>query len=76
MRGRPKVVFSRCIGNFFDFQIFNFISFLTKWQNGQLYFPGSYSEQPAKFVELMSLVQNLYMEDQAIKEKQAQKYRR
>ena len=76
MVGRPKIVFSKCIGNFFSFRVMNLIRYLDKWRENIYPYGGSYYEQPNKFVEVMDLIHNLVVEKQTAKEELSKKYKR
>ena len=59
MIGSPKILFKKCIGNFFDNKSMDLIKYFSKYKAGMMPYNGSYYDQPNKFVELMELVDNL-----------------
>lgn len=76
MTGWPKIVYSKCIGNFFDYRAMELIRYHSKFKDGIYPYHGSYYEQPAKFVEVMDLVQNLIMQKQSEMKATLSKYKR
>lgn len=59
MTGYPKIIYNKCIGNFFDFNALEYIKFFTKYKENMLPFDCGYYDLPSKFVDIMNLVQNL-----------------
>lgn len=76
MAGRPKILYSRCIGNFFNFEAMELIRLLSKYQQNIYPYSGGYYEQPSKFVEAMNLIDNLLSEHKAEQESALKKARR
>jgi len=76
MVGYPKIIYNKCLGNFVDYNVVEFINFNDRFLAGQMYYPGSYSEQPAKFVEAMDLIHNLFKEHEQVVKKRMGKYGR
>ena len=76
MKGSPKVVYAKCIGNFFNFKAMELVKYLGMYDKNLFPYPGTYYEQPNKFVEAMELVQNLYIENQTEKEQKLKRYKR
>jgi hypothetical protein len=68
MKGRPKIKYSKCIGNYFNFSSMELVRYYAKFKENVFPYNGSYYEQPNKFVEAMELVQNLFMEHKEQKE--------
>lgn len=62
MEGRPKILYSKCIGNFYDTRAMYFIRNRERFSSGLYDYAGTYGQQPNKFVETMELVQNLTMQ--------------
>jgi hypothetical protein len=52
-----EILFDRCIGNYFSHQAVHWITIHTHFQRGVLPFPGSLSEQPAKVLEIFSVIE-------------------
>jgi hypothetical protein len=73
MAGRPRILYYKCIGNFFSFSAMGLIRLISKFQDNIFPYDGAFYEQPAKFVESMQLIDNLLSEH---KESQAQALKR
>ena len=69
--GNPKVLYNKCVGNYYNGFWANLINYHPQYEKGLLPFEGSLMSQPAKFVEVMALVHNLVREKETEKEKQA-----
>ena len=76
MKGRPKIVYSKCIGNFYSFRVRDLVGYLGIYNKNIYPYAGSYYDQPAKFVEAMELVQNLHIQKQEEKEAQLSRRKR
>ena len=76
MTSWPKILYSKCIGNFFDFRAMNLINYFHKYNKNAFPYKGSYYEQPNKFIEVMDLIGSLLSQDQAEKEEKLKKYKR
>jgi hypothetical protein len=76
MDGRPKIVYKRCIGNFFSFKVMDLIRYSGKYSKNIFPYKGSYYDQPNKFVESMELVQNLIMQKESEKKNRLEKRRK
>lgn len=63
-KDNPKIMYRKCIGNYFNNYWASIINMSDKWDNGIMPFSGSYYDQPAKFVEVMNLIYNLRSENQ------------
>lgn len=73
MKGSQKILYYKCPALFYSSYVAEFINYLSNYEKGIFPYPGSYSEQPAKFVDLMELVNNLMSEHQTeLTEKQKQ----
>ena len=72
----PKIVYSKCIGNFFNYKAMDLIRYAGKWRENIFPYDGNYYNLPSKFVESMELVQNLLMEQQSEKEKKMESFKR
>lgn len=59
-----------------DYRVVELINFSRKFESGQLYYPGTMSDQPAKFVEAMELIHNLFNEHEQSVRKKLGKYGR
>lgn len=66
--GNPGVKYRSCIGNYYDGQWGAFINSYKWYEKGIFPYPGSFFEQPSKYVEAMSLVETLMEEDAKRKE--------
>lgn len=71
-KGNPAIEYFNCIGNHYYGQWSGIINYYPKWEKGILPFSGGYSEQPAKFVEIMDLVHNLIKENEQESERKQQ----
>lgn len=65
----PKVLYNKCIGNYYNGYFAVFINDYIKFKEGLLPFEGGLYDQPAKFAELYSLVDNLIRENEQILER-------
>lgn len=68
-----KVTFDSCIANYSCNEWIEILNFYPSYKNGTMMFSGSYSDQPAKFVSVMNLMENLISEDQQRREKAIKK---
>lgn len=68
-----SIKYKTCPGNFFDHSVVSWISAHQNYKNGVMPFPGSFSEQPAKVIELFSIIDNFQHERS---EKQLEKARK
>lgn len=59
-----KIIYDSCIPNYRDNEWLDIINFYSRFNSGQLYYEGSYADQPAKFVESINLIDNLIREKQ------------
>jgi len=69
--GNPRLLYKKCVGNYYNGFWSNMINYYPQYEKGLLPFKGSLMEQPAKFVDVMSLVHNLIREKNIEQEKQA-----
>jgi len=69
--GNPKILYTKCVGNYYNGFWADIINYYPQYEKGLLPFEGSLMNQPAKFVEVMSLVHNLVSEKETEKAKQA-----
>jgi hypothetical protein len=69
-----KLKFYRCPSIFFNAVILEHINLLTRWRNGEQFYSGGLFEYPAKFVELMQLIDNVTEEYQAAEQAKVKKY--
>ena len=74
MIGYRKINYFKCVSYFYNSACAEWINYLERFKSGIMPFPGSELDQPAKFVELMELVDNLNIEHRAIIEDRAKKY--
>lgn len=63
-KGNPKILYNKCIGNYFSSYWASLINFYPDYQKGILPYSGGLFEQPSKFVEVMNLVHNLIKENE------------
>lgn len=76
MANSPKIIYNRCIGNFYSNNSMELIRYLSKFKKDIFPYPGSYYEQPNKFVESLELINNLIEQKQKERETQLNKSRR
>lgn len=62
MKGRSKILYYKCPALFYNSHVADLINYSASWEKGIMPYEGSYMSQPAKFVELMELVNNLMSE--------------
>lgn len=62
--GNPKINYKRCPGNYYFGESASLINYYPNYSKGILPFSGGMFDQPAKFVEIMSLVHNLIRENE------------
>lgn len=73
MKGSQKILYYKCPALFYSSYCAEFVNQLENYTKGVYMYSGSLSEQPAKFVELMELVNNLMSEHkEELSEKQKQ----
>ena len=75
MAGSPKIIYSKCIGNFYSRNSMELIRYLSKFKENIFPYSGKYYDQPNKFVESLELVNNLIEQKQKEKEKQLNRAR-
>lgn len=68
-QGNPKILYKKCIGNYYNGFYAAFINDFKHFKENQLPFSGGLYEQPAKFAELFNLVNNLIRENEQIIER-------
>lgn len=68
-----KVFYRRCPANYWSASSQELISIYSKFDKGLLPFKGSLMDQPAKFIDVMSIVERLTIEHQIEMNKKAQK---
>ena len=54
-----QIIYKTCIGNFYDPQTSQLVDMFNKFEIGVLPYPGSYSDQPAKIIEVFQLIDSL-----------------
>lgn len=64
-KDNPKILYKKCIGNYYNGYYASLINSFNMYSEGNNAFSGGYMEQPAKFAELMSLIDNLIRENQS-----------
>jgi hypothetical protein len=74
MEGYHKINYLKCVSYFYNNACAEWINYSERFKMGYMPFAGSELEQPAKFVELMELVDNLKAEHRIIIEEKAKKY--
>lgn len=57
-----NIKYYTCIGNFFDPSVAHFFEMLNKYDQGVLPYPGSFSEQPGKVIEVFQMLDGLKKE--------------
>ena len=62
-KGNPGVNYFTCVGNYYFPEWSGLISYFQTYSKGILPFEGGMYDQPAKFVELMNLIDNLINEN-------------
>lgn len=73
MKGQSKILYYKCPSLFYDRGVAELIEFHHQWEKGIMPYNGGFMNQPAKFVELMDLVNNLKEENRTdLEEKQRQ----
>jgi len=68
------VKFYRCPTNFSNFYFSDLINQLQRWRDGQPFYEGGLLNYPAKFVELMDLLDNISEEYRAAESAKVKKY--
>lgn len=58
----PSINFYRCPINFINYKCTSLINQNQKFNSGIMPYSGGFDEQPAKFVELMSIIDNLFQQ--------------
>lgn len=71
---KEEIQFSTCIGNFFSYSVVTYLDWQNKFEQGVMPFPGSFSEQPNKVIELFRVIDQ-YKQDKMKQEIQKQKNR-
>lgn len=71
--GEIQFNYTRCVGNFYSYPVESFVNSLDFYEKGVMTYPGSLSEQPAKFVELMQLLHNLRQRKEIERQKEVQR---
>jgi hypothetical protein len=66
--------FSTCPSNLYSPLILECINMLSRWRNGEQFYNSGLFEYPAKFVELMQLIDNVTEEYQAAEQAKVKKY--
>lgn len=74
MEGSQKIIYYKCPALLYSRPAADLINYYDVFNKGILPYKGTYYEQPAKFVELMELVNNLIEENKQSNEKKKQKY--
>lgn len=75
--GSLKIVFKRCVGNFYWKPLEDYLRVYELYNAGVIPYPGSLMDQPAKFVELMDLLHNLTQRrERELREEAARKHGR
>lgn len=74
MMGYHKINYFKCVSYFYNSACAEWINYNSRYEKGLLPFEGSEMDQPAKFVELMDLVDNLKAEHRIITEEKAKKF--
>ena len=54
-----QITYKTCIGNFYDPQTAQLVDMFNKFEIGVLPYPGSYTDQPAKIIEVFQLIDSL-----------------
>lgn len=67
--GGQKIIYDSCMANYASNEWIEILNFYELFKKGVMMFPGSYSEQPAKFVSVMNFLDNLVNEEQERKNK-------
>lgn len=62
-KGNPSISYSNCVGNHYYGGWASFINYSPMYNKGIMPFEGGLMDQPAKFVELMNLIDNLIQEN-------------
>ena len=62
-KGNPAIDYFNCVGNHYYGEWAALINYSHMYEKGIMPFSGGLMEQPAKFVELMNLVDNLIQEN-------------
>jgi len=79
-RGAPlwvldDVKYFRCIGNFVSDSVLNWLGAYNQFGKGTMPFPGSYTEQPAKVIELFGLFDSYFQKSAKEAERKEQSKR-
>jgi hypothetical protein len=53
-----EILFSTCIGNYFDFSMTYFFELFNHYEKGVMPFPGTVMEQPNKIIEIFRVIQS------------------
>ena len=57
-------LYSKCLGNFYNFGYAQLIELYNRYKNGTLFNSGGLSDQPAKYLAAMTLIGNLVNEEE------------
>lgn len=63
-KGNPKILYNKCIGNYYNGYWSSIINYYERYSNGIMPFNDGFMNLPAKFVDVMSLVHNLIRENE------------
>lgn len=67
-----KLNYSSCIGNFFSPSAMHWVGYYNAFEKGVMPFPGGYMDQPAKLIDVMSVIGN-HKQEEMVKNAHAQK---
>jgi hypothetical protein len=72
-QSEDKLFYKRCPANFWSASCQEMVSIYSKFEKGLLPYRGSLMDQPAKFIDAMSIIERLTIEHQIEMNKKAQK---